>query len=69
MTKMIIEYGSSFQFVCLLVTLQDSVFSLPFSDGSVHAVPAGGWKQDNITKPDDSEPLQAVRLSAILSEK
>ena len=58
MTKMIIEFRSIFQFVCLLVTLQDSVFSLPFSGVSVHAVSVGVWDQDNITEPDHSEFLQ-----------
>ena len=58
MTKMIIECGSVLQCACLLVALQDSVYSLPFSGGSVHAVPVGGWKQDNITEPDHSELLQ-----------
>ena len=45
-------------FNLFLVALQDSVFSLPFSDGSVIAVPVGVWDQDNIMEPDHSELLQ-----------
>ena len=52
--------GLALQFVCLLLALEESVVSLPFSESDIdlRAAPVEVWKRDSITDTDRDRLLQ-----------